>query len=70
MQNTRQPTRVDDIRKALIDAIELYSKGIWKLSIIQEGVSIGAESSEEDEFGHMELWEEEEEEEEDWEDVE
>ncbi|KAF8805861.1 hypothetical protein BYT27DRAFT_7103543, partial [Phlegmacium glaucopus] len=53
------PTKVGDIRKALIDAIDLHTKGTWKL--------VPDEDSDTEDTDYEE---EEEEEEEDWEDIE
>jgi len=59
LQKGALPTKVDNIRKALIDAIDLHTNGTWKLV-----------SDEESENGNTDLSEEEEEKEEDWEDME
>ena len=54
------PTRVADIRKALVDAIDLHINGTWKLVQDEESESENINLSEEDE---------DEEDEEGWEDV-
>ncbi|EDR07527.1 glutamic acid-rich protein [Laccaria bicolor S238N-H82] len=59
------PTKVADIRKALVDAIDLHTNGAWKLIQDEEseGENINLSEEEEDE-------EDEEDEEEGWEDIE
>ena len=61
LKQTTLSTKVDDIRKALANAIDLHTNGTWKL--VQD---------EESEYEDTDLEEEEEEEddEEDWEDME
>ena len=62
LQQGAMPTRANDIRKALTDAIDLYNNGIWKLNQGEESetesIDISVEEDEEDE------------DEENWEDIE
>ena len=59
LQKGALPTKVDNIYKVLIDAIDLHTNGTWKLV-----------SDEESETRNTDLSEEENENEEDWEDME
>ena len=58
LQKGALPTKVDNICKILIDAMDLHTNGTWKLV-----------SDEESETGNTDLSEEENENEEDWEDM-
>ena len=58
LQKGRLPTKADLIRQALVDAIELYINGTWKLVL-----------DEEPEEDITDLSGEEEEEDENWEDI-
>jgi hypothetical protein len=73
LQGRALPTKVNDIRESLIDAIDLHTNGTWKLVQDDESDSEDTEfSEEEEEEGEEEEGEEREEDEDetDWEDIE